>query len=177
MYSFDPNVPLETSLDLKQHSSASPWDFLLRFNPGEKTSVKGEVQYSGLFGRIAATSLSSDVSLPGNQMVGLTWFTNYLPETGITESNQIRVNTALNVIPQKLSIQAQVGWDVHSHLLGQQYYAINWSEQCYGLRIELRQFKALAGPRLSDTDVRFSVSLKNIGTVLDLNSRSTQTVP
>ena len=177
MYSFDPNVPLETSLDLKQHSSASPWDFLLRFNPGEKTSIKGEVQYSGLFGRIAATSLSSDVALPGNQMVGLTWFTNHLPETGVTESNQIRVNTALNVIPQKLSIQAQVGWDVQNHLLGQQYYAINWSEQCYGLRIELRQFKALAGPRLSDTDVRFSVSLKNIGTVLDLNTRSTQTAP
>ena len=177
MYSFDPNVPLETSLDLKKHSSASPWDFLLRFNPGEKTSVKGEVQYSGLFGRIAATSLSSDVSLPGNQVVGLTWFTNYLPETGVTESNQIRVNTALNVIPQKLSIQAQVGWDVHNHLLGQQYYALNWSEQCYGLRIEVRQFKALLGPRLSDTSFRFSVSLKNIGTVLDLNNRSTQTAP
>ena len=177
MYSFDPNVPLESSLDLTKHSSASPWDFLLRFNPSEKTSVKGEVQYSGLFGRIAATSLSSDVSLPGNQVVGLTWFTNYLPETGVTESNQIRVNTALNVIPQKLSIQAQVGWDVHSHLLGQQYYALNWSEQCYGLRIEVRQFKALAGPRLSDTSFRFSVSLKNIGTVLDLNNRSTQTAP
>jgi LPS-assembly protein len=177
MYSFDPKVPLETSFDLKQHSSASPWDFLLRFNPGEKTSVKGEVQYSGLFGRIAATSLSSDVSLPGNQMVGLTWFTNYLPETGITESNQIRVNTALNVIPQKLSIQAQVGYDVQNHLLGQQYYAINWSEQCYGLRIEVRQFKALIGPRLSDTSIRFSLSLKNIGTVLDLNNRSTQTAP
>jgi LPS-assembly protein len=177
MYSFDPNVPLETSLDLKKHSSASPWDFLLRFNPGEKTSVKGEVQYSGLFGRIAATSLSSDVSLPGNQVVGLTWFTNYLPETGVAESNQIRVNTALNVIPQKLSIQAQVGYDVHNHLLGQQYYAINWSEQCYGLRLEVRQFKALIGPRLSDTSFRFSVSLKNIGTVLDLNNRSTQTAP
>ena len=177
MYSFDPLVPLETSLDLTKHSSASPWDFLLRFNPGEKTSIKGEVQYSGLFGRIASTSLSSDVSLPGNQVFGLTWFTNYLPETGVTESNQVRVNTALNVIQQKLSIQAQVGWDVQNHLLGQQYYAINWSEQCYGLRLELRQFKALIGPRLSDTEIRFSVSLKNIGTVLDLNNRSTQTAP
>jgi LPS-assembly protein len=177
MYSYDANVPLETSLDLTKHSSASPWDFLLRFNPGERTSVKGEVQYSGLFGRIAATSLSSDVSLPGNQLVGLTWFINYLPETGLTASNQIRVNTALNIIPQKLSLQAQVGWDVQNHLLGQQYYALNWSDQCYGFRLELRQFKALVGPRLSDTSIRFSLTLKNIGTVLDLNNRSTQTAP
>ena len=177
MYSFDPNVPLETSFDLTKHASASPWDFLLRFNPGERTSIKAEMQYSGLFGRIAATSLSSDVALPGNQMVGLTWFTSYLSDTGMTLSNQIRVNTALNVIPQKLSIQAQIGWDVQNHLLGQQYYAINWSEQCYGMRVELRQFRAIAGPRLSDTEVRFSLSLKNIGTVLDLNNRSTQTAP
>src|SRR5260370_38965360 len=121
MCAFDPKGPLEPSVDLTKHSSASPWDFLLRFNPGEKTSIKGEVQYSGLFGRIAATSLSSDVALPGNQMVGLTWFTNYLPETGVAESNQIRVNTARNVIPQKLSFQALVRWDVHDHLLGQHY--------------------------------------------------------
>jgi LPS-assembly protein len=177
MYSFDSTQPLETSADLTRKSDASPWDFLLRFNPNQKTSVKAEAQYSGLFGRIASTSLSSDVALPGNQFVGLTWFTSFLPDTGATQSNQIRVNTAINVIPQRLSVQAQVGWDVQNHLLGQQYYAINWSEQCYGFRIEIRQFKALIGPRLSDTEVRFSLSLKNIGTVLDLNNRSTQTAP
>jgi len=177
MYSFDRNMPLETSEDLKKHAAAGPWDALLRFNPGERTSLKAEVQYSGLFKRIVATSLSSDVSLPGNQMVGLTWFTSYLPDTGATLSDQIRVNTTVNVIPERLSVQAQIGWDVQSHLLGQQYYAINWSEQCFGLRIEIRQFKALIGPRLSDSEVRFSLTLKNIGTVLDLNSRSVQTAP
>jgi LPS-assembly protein len=177
MYSFARNQPLETSTDLTKISRASPWDFLLRFSPGERTSLKGEVQYSGLFGRLAATSLSAEVGLPQNQLVGLTWFVNYLPETGIRLSDQVRLNTALNIIPERLSIQAQVGWDVQNHLLGQQYYAINWSEQCYGFRIEVRRFKALIGPRLSDSDVRFSLSLKNIGTVLDLNTRTTQTAP
>ena len=177
MYSFDPNLPLELSEDLTKHSSASPWDAMLRLQPSDKTSLKGEVQYSGLFHRISATSFSSDLSLPGNQSVGVTWFTNYVPDNGMAVSDQIRVNTALNIIPQKLSIQAQVGWDVVNHLLGQQYYAINWSEQCYGLRLEVRKFAALTGPRLSDTDIRFSLSLKGIGTVLDLNNRSTQTVP
>jgi LPS-assembly protein len=176
-YSFDRKQPLETSADLTKTSDASPWDFLLRFNPGERTSLKAEAQYSGLFGRLAATSLSADLALPQNQFVGLTWFINYLPDTGLRLSDQIRVNTALNVIPERLSIQAQVGWDLQNHLVGQQYYAINWSEQCYGLRVEVRRFKALIGPRLSDSDVRFSLTLKNIGTVLDLNSRSTTTAP
>lgn len=177
MYSFDPAIPFETSLDLTRHSLYSPWDALLQANPTDKTTVKAEVQYSGLFNRIVATSFSSDLALPANQLVGLTWYTSYLGDTGATESDQIRFNTTVNIIPQRLSLQAQVGWDVFNHLLGQQYYAINWSEQCYGVRLEIRQFKALAGPRLSDTDIRFSISLKNIGNVLDLNSRSTQTVP
>jgi lipopolysaccharide assembly outer membrane protein LptD (OstA) len=177
-YSFDPNQPLDASVaGGNRHSNASPWDGLFRFDPSEKTSVQGEVMYSTFFSRIEATSLSGTVTLPANQMFGLTWYTNYIPDTGMTVSDQIRVNTSLNVIPQKLSLQAQVGWDIQNHLIGQQYYALNWAEQCYGLRLELRQFKALAGPRLSDTDIRFSLTLKGIGPVLDLNSRSTVTAP
>ena len=199
-YSFDPLNPLDFSVPTVtaglstpeppgvvappgvipppgQRSDASPFDFMLRFNPTDKESSKAEVMYSTLFGRIEATSLSTDWTLSGNQTLGLTWFTNYIPETGATQSDQIRVNTSLNVIPQKLSVQAQVGWDLANHVIGQQYYAINWAEQCYGLRLEFREFKALAGPRLSDTDIRFSITLKNIGPILDLNSRSTQTAP
>jgi hypothetical protein len=178
MYSFDPTLPFDASVDGgDKHSSLSPFDALLRFNPSELSSLQGEITYSTLFRRLESTSLSTNFTLPANQLIGLTWYVNFIPDTGMTESNQLRVNTALNIIPQKLSIQAQVGWDVVNHLLGQQYYAINWSEQCYALRLEVREFQALTGPRLNDTDIRFSISLKNIGSVLDLNSRSTQTAP
>jgi LPS-assembly protein len=178
MYSFDSAFPLDQSTtDLKTASDASPIDFMLRFAPTEKLSTKGEVEYSTFFKRIESTSLSSDWSFGNNQTLGLTWFTNYIPESGVSESNQVRVNTALDIIPQRLSIQAQVGWDIQNHLIGQQYYAINWAAQCYGFRLEFRKFEALEGPRLSDTDIRFSITLKGIGTLLDLNSRAVNSAP
>ncbi len=178
MYSFDPTLPFDQSVDGgDKHSAASPFDALLRVNPSELTSVQGEITYSTLFRRLESTSLSANIALPKNQLVGLTWYVNYIPDTGGTESDQVRLNTSVNVIPERLSVQAQVGWDIVNHLLGEQYYALNWSEQCFGLRLELREFKALTGPRLNDTDIRFSITLKNIGSVLDLNSRSTQTAP
>lgn len=181
MYSFDPTLPFDSSTDTLggpgRHSALSPLDALLRFNPSEVSSLQGEITYSTLFRRLESTSLSANFTMPANQLLGLTWYVNFVPDTGAQESDQLRVNTALNIIPQKLSIQAQVGWDVVNHVLGEQYYAVNWSEQCYALRIEVREFKALTGPRLNDTDIRFSIALKNIGNVLDLNSRSTQTAP
>ncbi len=176
-FSFNPMVPLEFNDTLTKSSSSGPYNFMVHFEPTQTTSIQGTVQYSGMFHDISATSLSGDVTLSDNQTVGLTWYTNYLPDTGATTSDQVRVNTSLNIIPKKFSIQAQIGWDFYNHVIGQQYYALNWSEQCYGLRLEFRKFDALTGPRLSDTDIRFSITLKNIGPILDLNSRSTQTAP
>jgi hypothetical protein len=177
-YSFDPTFPLDESVaGADKHSALSPFDISLRFNPSEVSSLQAEVMYSTLFRLIEQTSLSANFTMSNNQLVGLTWYTSYIPDTGKTSSDQIRVNTSLNVIPQKLSVQAQIGWDFFNHIVGQQYYALNWSEQCYGLRLEIREFAALTGPRLNEKEVTFSISLKNIGNVLDLNSKSTQTAP
>jgi hypothetical protein len=54
---------------------------------------------------------------------------------------------------------------------------MNYTGQCYGLRLELRDFRAGTGPRTRDKDIRFSLTLKNVGTFLDLNSRSSTIEP
>jgi hypothetical protein len=40
------------------------------------------------------------------------------------------------------------------------------------VRVEWRDFRAGAGSQTRDKDFRFSLSLKNVGTFLDLTSRS-----
>jgi len=62
-------------------------------------------------------------------------------------------------------------------LLQQQRYILNWTSQCYGIRLELRDFRAGEGTRVRDKDFRFSLSLKNVGTFLDLTSRSSSQEP
>jgi len=128
---------------------------------------------------VAATGLSGNYGLPSATFVGVTWFTRYATDTGDTLGNQIRLNGAFSVIPRKLRFEGQVNYDIQLHLLQQQRYVLTWTSQCYGLVLELRDFRSgtgAAGATLSDKEIRFSLSLKNVGTFLDLTSRSSSIV-
>jgi hypothetical protein len=74
-------------------------------------------------------------------------------------------------------VEGQINYDVELQLLQQQRYIINFNQQCYGLRLEMRDFKAGVGPRTRDKDIRLSLSLKNVGTFLDLTGRSSTAEP
>jgi hypothetical protein len=57
---------------------------------------------------------------------------------------------------------------------------MTYTSQCYALRLEFRDFQpatGAAGQVVRDREYRFSLSLKNVGTFLDLNSRSSTIQP
>jgi hypothetical protein len=76
-----------------------------------------------------------------------------------------------------MRLEGQLNYDIEQELLQQQMLVMNYVGQCYGLRLELRDFRAGVGPTFRDKDIRFSLTLKNVGTFLDLNSRSSTVVP
>lgn len=169
-YSFDDERPLQGSL--ANGTTDGPLEALLRITASARTFVKLEATYNTLFSGLDSTSLSGNLALGRNSYVGLTWFTNYLPQTGETASDQLRLTGAVTVIPQRLQLETQINYDVDSSFLQQQTYVLNWTDQCYGVRLELRDFRSEIGPRFRDKDFRFSLTLKNVGTFLDLTSRS-----
>ena len=77
-------------------------------------------------------------------------------------------------VPRRGGVEAR--HDFEQQLL--QYYqaAMNYNSQCYGLRLEFRESK-LGALLVNDREIRFSLSLKNVGTFLDLNSRSSTIQP
>jgi len=174
-YSFDANQPLLSSANRTLTSLGGPLEALLRFNPSDVTSLKLEADYDTLFKGLQSTSLSGNYGSKKGDYVGLTWFTHYNSESSDTTSDQIRVFGGLTILPQRLRLETQVNYDLHDQFLQSQRYILNWTEQCYGLRLELRDFRAGEGPRTRDKDFRFSLSLKNVGTFLDLTSRSSTT--
>lgn len=169
-YSFDEERPLQGSL--ANGTTDGPIEALLRVTPSARTFLKLEANYSTLFSGLDSTSLSGNLSLGGNNYVGLTWFTNYAPQTGETVNDQVRLTGSVAVLPNKLQFETQINFDVNSSFLQQQTYVLSWTDQCYGLRLEMRDFRSEIGPRFRDKDFRFSLSLKNVGTFLDLTSRS-----
>ncbi|HKH49051.1 MAG TPA: LPS assembly protein LptD [Thermoanaerobaculia bacterium] len=169
-YSFDENQPLiVTATD---RSTAGPLEALLRFNPSNVTSLKLEADYDTLSKGLQSTGLSGSYGSRKGDFVGLTWYTRYAPESGDKTSDQIRLFGGVTIWPRRLRLETQINYDVQESFLQSQRYILDWTQQCYSLRLELRDFHAGEGPRTSDKDFRFSLSLKNVGTFLDLTSRS-----
>ncbi|MCP3959650.1 MAG: LPS-assembly protein LptD [bacterium] len=91
-------------------------------------------------------------------------------------SEQIRLSAGLALLPEKLTLQAELSFDVLGRLndsggrdawdLLQQRYFFNWQSQCYSWQLEYRESSY---SDIEDRDVRFSLTLKNVGTFLDLN--------
>ncbi|HBL28922.1 MAG TPA: hypothetical protein DD490_18970, partial [Acidobacteria bacterium] len=169
-FSFDAAQPLLVSSTGR--SSSGPLEALLRFNPNEVTSLKLEADYDTLSKGLQSTGLSGSYGSKKGDFVGVTWFTRYNAESSLTLSDQVRLFGGVTVWPNRLRLEAQVNYDVEDAFLQSQRYILNWTSQCYSLRLELRDFRAGEGPRTRDKDFRFSLSLKNVGTFLDLTSRS-----
>jgi LPS-assembly protein len=174
--SFDDTQPLLTSQNGLIQSTEGPIEALARFNPTDKTSLKLEADYDTLFSGLSSTELTGEVGLGKGNFLNLSWFTRFRPETSETQSNQVRFGGSLGLF-KNIRVEGQVNYDVELKLLQQQRYIFSFNQQCYGLRLEMRDFKAGVGPRTRDKDIRLSLSLKNVGTFLDLTGRSSTAEP
>lgn len=168
-YSFDPALPQERSRDGTLTSQRGPIAAKLRFNPSSAVSVDASAQYSSLFNHLIGTSLSGGVNFGENDgsSVGLSWFTGYNAESGEKTTDQARLYLNLFVVPRRLMLKSQLNYDIQQSLLQQQSYTLTYIGDCYALQLEYynldfanRQFE----------EVRLSISLKNVGTFLDLRS-------
>lgn len=170
-YSFDSTRPLQRGGG--EETQEGPIQALLRFEPSRATSLKAEASYNTLFDQLTATSLSGSLGL-GEHNVGLTWFTRYAAQSGETLDDQVRLWGTVQVLPKRLELQAQLNYDLDESFLRQQRYVVGYTSQCYSFRLEVREFRAAADPEARrDRDYRLSISLKNVGTFLDLSGRQT----
>lgn len=172
-FSFDQDQPLQQGLlttvteegEVSEFltRTAGPVTGLLRYNPSPKVSVKAEASYNTLFDEVERTSLSGIWGL-GDHSLDLTWFTRTRPATGESFQNQVRFGGAVRLLPS-LTLRGQVNYDFEISELQQQRYIFDWTGQCCSISFEVRDFQS---GEIRDTDYRLMVSLKNVGTFLDL---------
>lgn len=172
-FSLDDDKPLQgTVLD---GTTEGPLQGILRINPSRSTSIRSDVRYNTFFSNLQSVSFTGEkwfggrgekLPLPGRHKLALTWRTNWNAQTGNTTSDQVRVFAKLGLIPQRLNLDAELSYDLENSELLQQRYFVNWTSQCYGWQLEFRESKFAD---IEDRDFRFSLTLKNVGTFLDLN--------
>jgi hypothetical protein len=168
-FSLDDQQPLQTSRDGTMTSQEGPLGFSLRFNPSLVVSLEARAQYSTLFSNLSSTSLSTNFAA-GRHNFGLSWYTRYNPELGEETSDQIRVGAKLELLPERLTYGVQVSYDVLADFVQSTYHALIFNGQCWGLRLEYAQLNSRFGQ--DNYDFRFALSLKNVGTFLDLTGGS-----
>lgn len=170
-FSLDDKQPLQISPTnpLNVRSTDGPIEALIRLNPTKGLNAKIDLSYNTLFNQLESRSFTGGVDWKGNNSVDLTWFTRYFAESGETLGDQIRLTTGLNLIPRRLRMEAQVAYDLDRADLQQQRYAFDYTSQCWGMRLEVRDYSV---GDLTNRDYRLSISLKNVGTFLDLTGRT-----
>ncbi len=168
-FSLDDLQPLQSSRDGTITSQEGPLGFALRFNPSVKVSLEARAQYSTLFSNLDSTSLSTNFS-SARHSFGLSWYTRYNSEIGEETSDQIRVGGNLQLLPDRLTYGVQVSYDVLADFVQSTYHALIFNGQCWGLRLEYAQLNSQFGE--DNYDFRFALSLKNVGTFLDLTGGS-----
>ncbi len=168
-FSLDDELPLQTGRDLEgvlQEAKEGPMRAILRFNPSQGTSLKAEAAYNTLFGQMQSASLSGSTDF-GRHSLGGSLFTRWGSGEGAdVSSNQARISAGLALLPEKLRLDAALSFDIEKSELLQQRYFIDYQGSCYNLRFELRESTF---SDLTDRDFRFSFTLRNVGTFIDLN--------
>lgn len=170
--SFDPDQPLQRSGQMEKREG--PITALLRVNPSPALNLQVQTSYNTLFDRLTSRSLSGSALLPGNNRIGLAWFTRLRGEDGETLSDQARLTADLNLWPDRLRLRADVNYDIEESFLQQQRYAVQYTSQCFSWVVEYRDNRI--GTR-RDRDYRLTITLKNVGTFLDLAGRQSNQSP
>jgi lipopolysaccharide assembly outer membrane protein LptD (OstA) len=162
--SLDDAQPLQRSNDGTRTRAESGLVTRLRFNPSRDLSVQAQATYSTLFAGLESTSISGRADL-GRVDLNLTWFTRYDAETSETRSDQARLGFGLDLWPKRLRLDGQVNYDLDAAEIQQQRYFLSYFSQCYGFSLELREQVTAS---FESRDYRFAITLKNVGTFLDV---------
>ena len=123
--------------------------------------------YSTLFNQLTSSSIAANHRF-GPHDIDLRFTTRFRPQDGETLRNQLRFSSGIALIPRRLGLRASLDYDLEESALQEQRYFLDWSDQCYSIRLEYRDFEA---GQTRDTDYRVAFTLKNIGTFLDLTGR------
>ena len=111
----------------------------------------------------------------GRHTFGGSLFKNWNPRNREVTSNQLRVFMSLSFIPDRLRLDARLSFDLKdedpdvmdgiSNPLQQRYF-LSYTGSCYTLQFEYRESQF---NNIDDRDFRFTITLKNVGTFIDLN--------
>jgi lipopolysaccharide assembly outer membrane protein LptD (OstA) len=200
LFTFDNAVPLSRSAALSNTSQFSPVRATLRYNPTRGTSLDIRAAYDILHHDLSSISLSGNARVRNRGYARLSWFLNRDLEgtptsldpscatspgaasgrAGVDEgrcfrdNSQIRLLGGIALLKQKLTLDVEGSYDIEDSFLLDQRLRMGYNTQCCGVLVEFskRSFLSATVGETSETQYRFVLNLRGVGTFLDLNGRA-----
>ncbi len=199
-YTFNEAVPLSRSAALDTTSQFSPVRATLRYNPTRGTSLDVRAAYDILHHDLSSISVSGNARVRDRGYARLSWFLNRDLEgtpssvdpncatspgaasgrAGDEEGrcyndhSQIRLLGGIALVRQKLTLDVEGSYDIENSFLLDQRMRVGYNTQCCGVLVEFskRSFLSATLGETSETQYRFVLNLRGVGTFLDLNGRA-----
>ncbi len=167
-FSLNEDQPFQVSRDRTLAKRHSRIGMRFRYSPSLRTNFEARSTYSTLFDDIDTGSISGGTRF-GQHSVGLTWFARRDVELDNTTSHQGRLFTSFELVPARLRLGSQMNYDFVLKVMQAQRHRLEFFGQCFSVLLE---YNTLKTTRVDDKEVRLAISLKNIGTFLDINGGS-----
>lgn len=151
-----------------------PIDAVVRFDPLGNLSVRGEWTYDTLFDQLVGSGIAANWR-KGPSSLDLRLTTRYRANDGEKVADYLRLGGSLPIIPRRLTLQAGFNYDIELRELQEQRYFLDYTGDCYGVRLEVRDYQQVLNsndPDRRQVDYRLAFTLKNVGTFLDLTGRA-----
>jgi hypothetical protein len=166
----------ESSLDTGALPGANqrftPLTVTAHVNPYQSITFDATAEFGNVSHQLDSTSLSANlIGAASHSYLNLTWFSNYRqPGLDTGEASQIRVQTGVPFLKGKFRADTDISFDADTGKFLEQRFILGMFSACYSLAFEYRDFLQLEGVSapIRDRDYQISVSLKNIGTFIDL---------
>jgi LPS-assembly protein len=164
------NQDLSSSASLDETSSRGPVVIHARYNPSRALSADLGLDYDILFGELRSAVLSGTAR---SQRLGHARLSYYLTrglEDEADDTGTLRLGGGSHLLGRRLSVDVDFSYDLGENNLQSQRYRVGYETQCCGFLSEYleRDYGGLVTPA---REFRFSVTLKGVGTLFDLNSR------
>jgi LPS-assembly protein len=167
-YSLDPDRYLSTRFEggmQVDESYFSPVTVALRLYPLGNFGMDASLVYDYLYGDIARAQMSGQISAPKGSFARLTWSYGRSLSTGLVSTHQLRAEGGLSLLDQRLRFDGELSYDVDRSTLQHQRYTLRYANQCSAFVFDVTQ-KNLG--EFDDLEYRFSIELKDVGTILSL---------
>jgi lipopolysaccharide assembly outer membrane protein LptD (OstA) len=169
--SFDPDNPNQEEL--------TPISSVVRVNPSQHYNVQFSTDYDINFHQMTRLQLTSTLRNPGRWRSDISYV--YSNPTSIQvrpgqvkqkAGNSFQTNGAVGLWNNRIALQGDLGYDITQHKFLSGGLGVTWNDDCFSVGVQFRHFDEVFRTDGKENQITFSISLPNIGNLVNFQSGS-----